>query len=192
MATNRSKFEYFLNAVPYCLWLRENKREYICGRIVETLLSPIPKLFFTKKYKKKYYEQYLPEANAKSDELFHDKKTGFNIGWAQRRFGYIYSFYPGFFSCILAAFGFKYFGYINYYVTLLWVAIPIILGYIPAYKAVFTNDRYLKYFKKFEKKDEAWHKKWKRRTTLFIIGGTTMVLLGIAAMFAILILIPDP
>ncbi len=72
---NRSKFEYFLNAVLYCLWLRENKREYICGRIVETILSPIPKLFFTKKYKKKYYEQYLPEADAKSDELFHDKKT---------------------------------------------------------------------------------------------------------------------
>ena len=43
-------------------------------------------------------------------------------------------------------------------------------GYIPVYKAVFSNNRYLEYFKEFEKENRAWHRKWARITTAFCIG----------------------
>ena len=68
------------------------------------------------------------------------------------------------------------------------MGIPICISYIPAYKAVFSDDRYLQYFKQFEKEDEAWHKKWKRRTIAFCVGSVITTLLGMAAAFAIAIL----
>ena len=52
---NRNKFEYFFNAIHYCLWLGDIK----FGDLVWTLLSPVPKYLFTKEYKK-YYER-LPK-----------------------------------------------------------------------------------------------------------------------------------
>ena len=67
--------------------------------------------------------------------------------------------------------------------TILLIAAPVALCYIPAYKAVFTRDRYLIYFKKFEREDNEWHKKWKYITILFLAGSIVMVLLGILAMF---------
>ena len=71
--------------------------------------------------------------------------------------------------------------------TLILLALPVVLGYIPAYKAVFTNDRYLKYFKQFEKEDERWHRKWKRITLVFEIGSIVSSFLGIGPAFFIAI-----
>ncbi len=53
------------------------------------------------------------------------------------------------------------------------------------YKAVFSNDKYLEYFKQFEKKDEHWHKIWKWRTKAFIFGSITSFFLGIIMAFVI-------
>lgn len=58
-------------------------------------------------------------------------------------------------------------------------AIPIIVGYIPAYKAVFYKDRYLEYFKEFRKKDDSWHKKWKWISRAFRIGGVMLIALSL-------------
>ena len=49
------------------------------------------------------------------------------------------------------------FGGVNLIVAMTIIALPIGLCYIPAYRAVFSKDRYLKYFKQFEKEDEQWH-----------------------------------
>ncbi len=54
--------------------------------------------------------------------------------------------------------------------------------YIPAYKAVFSKDKYLKYFKEFEKKDINWHRKWICITILFCIGAIIMTIIGIGCM----------
>lgn len=59
---------------------------------------------------------------------------------------------------------------------------PIGICYIPAYKAVFTDDKYLKYFKKYEKEDKIWHKKWKIITIIFCIGGIIIEVAGIFCM----------
>ena len=46
-----SKLEYFLNAIHYCLWLREMKSGSNARKIVNVLFAPIPKYLFTKAYK---------------------------------------------------------------------------------------------------------------------------------------------
>ena len=56
---------------------------------------------------------------------------------------------------------------------------PLVLCYIPAYKAVFLKDKYLQYFKQFEKEDEHWHKKWKRRTIDVHLGGYCIIFPGV-------------
>ena len=45
------KFELFLNTVHYCLWLGDRKFGIFMGKVVNVLLSPIPKYLFTKEYK---------------------------------------------------------------------------------------------------------------------------------------------
>ena len=64
--------------------------------------------------------------------------------------------------------------------------IPIEICYIPAYNAVFAKDRYLKYFKQFEKQDEHWHKRWKRITLLFCIGSVLMFFISLGVVTLIL------
>ena len=44
------KFELFLNTVHYCLWLGDRKFGDFMGKVVNVLLSPIPKYLFTKEY----------------------------------------------------------------------------------------------------------------------------------------------
>ena len=66
-------------------------------------------------------------------------------------------------------------------------AIPTVLCYIPAYRAVFLNDKYLKYFKQFKKEDKEWRKTWKARTIAFCLGSVFVTILGIAVMWGILL-----
>ena len=181
------KFELFLNTVHYCLWLGDRKFGDFMGKVVNVLLSPIPKYLFTKEYKKKYDER-LPKEQKNHDKFFYDKETGYHICWAHHWFGYFYSCYPAFLSFILLGVAFRYFGEMSYLVIVLIVSVPIGIFYIPAYRAVFYKNRYLKYFKQFEKNDNQWHQKWKRITMLFCIGAVFTMLLGIGAIWVVLLL----
>lgn len=80
------------------------------------------------------------------------------------------------------------FGGVNLIVAMAIIALPIGLCYIPAYRAVFSKDRYLKYFKQFEKEDEQCHKKWKRITWVFCIGSVVFAIGGIFAMWGVSLL----
>ena len=183
----RNRFEYFLNAVHYCIWLNDMKFGDFMGRIVNTLFSPIPKYLFTKEYKKKYYER-LSEEQKKIDKFFYDKEKGYHIAWAHHWFGYFYSGYFMFLSFVLLGIPDGIFGGVNLIVATAIIALPIALGYIPAYRAVFSKDRYLNYFKQFEKEDEQWHKKWKMITWVFCIGSVVFTIGGIFAMWGVSLL----
>ena len=43
----QNRFEYFLNAIHYCIWLYEIKFGESAGRIVDVLFAPIPKSLFS-------------------------------------------------------------------------------------------------------------------------------------------------
>ena len=181
----KHKFEYFLNAVHYCMWLFERKFGFFIGKIVDFFISPIPKFLFTKKMKKRYYDN-MRKSQPQLDDLFYGKKSGFSIGLAHHNFDAFYSIYTCILSFVLQALYIKFNGKINTFVILITIAIPMGICYIPAYKAVFSKDKYLQYFKQFEKEDEHWHKKWERITTAFILGAIASIILGIYLYFTIL------
>ena len=52
----KNQIIYFLNAVYYGIWTINMKFGDFIGRIVEAILSPVPKYFFSKSYKEKYYK----------------------------------------------------------------------------------------------------------------------------------------
>ena len=183
---NSNNFEYFLNAIHYSLWIGDMKFGDFMGKVVDILLSPIPKYLFTKEYKTKYYERRQREQK-KIDKFFYDKEYGYHIGWAHHWFGYFYSGYSILFSFLLGGFALRELGNLSNVTKLAILAIPIGLCYIPAYRAVFAKDRYQKYFRQFKKEDEHWHRKWKRITFAFCIGSIVTTILGICAAFAIAI-----
>ena len=114
---------------------------------------------------------------------------GVSIGLAHHWFGYFYSCYPGFFSWLLLGIASRVYGdEVKGMVVLLIFSFPVALGYIPAYRAVFSKDRYLNYFKQFEKEDEQWHKKWKMITWVFCIGSVVFTIGGIFAMWGVSLL----
>ncbi len=179
--------EYFLNAIHYNIWRIYMELEKTIGKNIDKMLSPIPKYIFTKSYRNKYYE-HLPNEKKKVAFFFQNKKSGYYISLANSLFSELYSGYSCFISFVFVGFAIRESKEFNYCFIMALLVIPIGLAYIPAYKAVFANDQYLKYFKQFEKEDEAWHKTWKRRTIAFCVGSVITTLLGIAAAFAIAIL----
>lgn len=179
--------EYFLNAIHYTIWLIYMKFGDFVGNIVEAMLAPIPKFLFAKEHKKKYYE-HLSQRQKIANSFFHDQEGGFYIGWAHHLFGYFYLGYPTFFSFVLLGIADKKTESLNIILATVLFAIPIVVCYIPAYKAVFAKDRYLKYFKLFEKENEDWHRKWKLITVAFCVGSVAFTLLGICAMWGVRLL----
>lgn len=178
---DNTKFKYFLNAIHYCIWLYNRKLGDITRKVVNTLLSPVLSYLFTKEYRNKYYDN-MPKELKKKEEFFNDKETGFHIGWAHHWFGYFYSGYSAFLSFIIIGIADKQLRGLSAFTFFILFGIPILLCYIPAYRAIFTKDCYLKYFKEFEKKNNLWHKKWKWITVSFCVGSIVATLMGVVAM----------
>lgn len=179
---NWQKFEYFLNAVHYCIWRRLIAQQIFIRDKITALFSYISK--FLLREKPREGNDHISEENKKLEDFYCNKKNGFCISWAHHWMGYIYSCYPCFISFILAALMIRIFDDFNLGVIIA-VILPIAIGYIPVKRALYKNDCYLKYFKEFEKEDDGWHKKWSRITTAFCLGAVVMTVAGIAAMWAV-------
>ena len=172
----RNKFAYFLNAVHYFIYLEEiwsNKK-------IEKIILSFFSILFSEKYMQKINDR---QKNQELKDFRYGNKWGLSIGVAHYWFGYLYSCYPGFFSWLLLGIASRVYGdEVKGMVVLLIFSFPVALGYIPAYRAVFSKDRYLNYFKQFEKEDEQWHKKWKLITWAFCIGALITMAIGFFCM----------
>jgi hypothetical protein len=179
-------YAYFLNAVHYCLYLGGKWSMKKVDNGVLRIVHYLSVLFsFESFYNKKVDER------KKGTELWdymYGKDWGVSISSAHHWFGYFYSSYSIFLSFALLGIPDGMFGGVSTTVAIAIIALPIGLCYIPAYKAVFSKDRYLKYFKQFEKEDEQWHKKWNRITWVFCIGSVVFTIGGIFAMWGVSLL----
>ncbi len=187
---NRKKFEYFLNAVHYCIWRADIRVSAWMDKSFEILFYPII-ILLPPKWRRKFSER-CKATEKEIESLRYDKKNGWNIGWARQWFDCIYSCYPFFISSMLLGITVnltieqsdKY----KVYLVIIAGLTPILIAYIPAYKAVYSNDKYIKYYKQFEKESEQWHKKWYRITSAFCIGGVLSMVLGFWAGVGIVLL----
>lgn len=182
---NRDKFEYFLNAVHYCLYLGEKTSNLKVNMWVTKIMWFLSKIFSFEDYYKTRKEKI--EKDKDLNEFMYGKNAGFSIGWAHHWFGYFYSCYSGLISFIAFGIYLYFFHEVNKFILCVLIFTPVLLCFIPAQKAVFKDDRYLRYFKKFEKEDELWHKKWRKITIAFCVGGVFITILGIVLAFVIAI-----
>ena len=179
-------YEYFLNAVHYCIYIGEKWSMKKVDNGVLRIMYYLAVLFsFENFYNKKVDERKRDKALW---NYMYGKNVGVSIGLAHHWFGYFYSGYFMFLSFVLLGIPDGIFGGVNLIVATAIIALPIALGYIPAYRAVFSKDRYLNYFKQFEKEDEQWHKKWKMITWVFCIGSVVFTIGGIFAMWGVSLL----
>lgn len=186
----KPKFEYFLNAVHYCIFLSQLRLNAFFDKYVGLPFARMLEFFMSEKGKRRFR---LNQQRSKKelDDFFCSKEAGFCIGLAHHLFGFFVTCYFVFIGFLLLGFLSKQFGVENVlgdgFVRMLILAIPVTIGYIPVYKAVFSNDVYLKFFNEFEKKDEKWHRKWKRITAAFVTLSIMMFLSGVFITFIMLI-----
>lgn len=188
------KFEYFLNAVFYCIWRADIRVSAWMDKSFEILFYPII-ILLPRTWRRKFHER-CKATEKEIESLRYDKKNGWNIGWAKQWFDCVYFCYPSFFIFMLLSIIVKLtYGQSQEYTVclgILTILIPIAIAYIPVYKAVYSNDKYIKYYKQFEKEDEYWHKKWYRITTAFCIGGLLSMVWGILLGFGLAFLFFKP
>lgn len=182
---NKLFLEYYLNAVHYCLWLFRIKFSENLRKFFLSIILIIPWLILSKKYWEQYYNKI--KRNIKiEDKYLKDKRSGSYIFETYCWFSFIYDCYFFVFSFIIIGVYIKNGGNFDNIIPIALFLVPMVLGYIPAYRSVFYMNKYLKYFKEFEKEDKEWHRKWKRRTIAFCFGGIGMFFLGLILFLVIL------
>lgn len=176
---NWQGLEYSLNAIYYCIWLKNLWMQKTAEKFTKFLLLSLPKPFLPKRYYEKL-KKHVTKNLEEGHDNFYDKRDGVCIDVTKFDADSLFIVY----SCCIAlpvSLG----AYI-YIIDQMWIAIPVILviTYIfekPLSKYVYRDDKYLKYFKEFENEDKAWRRKWKAITLLFCLGALLSFLLGLAA-----------
>lgn len=186
--TFSDKFIYAINAMFYCLWRFDVTSSNRLNNIFKWLTTFIPKHFYSEDSRERFFEKYNRTIR-EYDRARYNRKYGEHIGRTKYLFGYMYSSYPAIISCVAVGLYWVISGLWNNnsIIKLILIGIPIGICYIPAYKALYTNDRYLAYFKEFDKEDNNWYRRWKRRTILFIIGSIISTIVGYALFYWILV-----
>ena len=183
--TKNNRFEYFLNAVHYGIWIIKVCISKKLDMLFPKIFVPIERLIFTKRYQQKIIDGRR-KYNQAIDDLFHSKMSGLCIRMADISFYTANILYFSLLSFVLSAFRLKVFGEVNKIIDFILFMFPILAGYILADRTVFYKDKYLKYFSQFEKKDKVWHRKWCFIAIVFSIGGFAAFIIGIVTMIAIL------
>ena len=184
---NNTRIEYFMNVMLYFAWLHEKNFSISTQRVFDKIICFFSLIFFTKKFRKNFH--FNLENNRKLQNKSNiDKKNGFYITKAMYWFGYLSSSIPGFFTFIVLGFVLRIFNEITPFGILILSAIPIALTCILDHAYLYSHDKYIEYFKQFEKEDEKWHKKWYSISIIFYIGCIMLYIVGGFIILAIAIL----
>ncbi len=178
-----NKLYLFLNAVYYCFWRFDIKTQIVINKQLRMVFYPIW-LFLPEKFKVKYKKDMASQQN-EIISYFYDKRNGFHITMAYSYFTITCYSYMSFISFILFGLILKFYDVFNFLIGIVLFLPPVIITQFILKNGVFKKDSYLTYFKKFEKENEQWHKKWGRITTAFCIGGILTFLAGVVAAFLI-------
>lgn len=161
----KNKFEYFLNAVSYCVWQLDIKSYHFIGKLIYLILYPI--LILLPKHRQAIVKKNMIE----TAECMEDINDGICLNRAMHNFMIFLSIYPAdiiIFIIVLL-------DYLGIEVSEApGVIACVILGLVVIYHAdrvLFTNKNRIKYYKIFQKKDSRWQKKWICITIVYCAGG---------------------
>lgn len=176
---NSNRIEYFMNVMLYFAWLHEKHVTNTVHSTFNKILYFTSYIFLGKKYARRNYINIKKSTKNKLGESgYKDLKKGFYINKAKYWFEYFSAGYPALISFIILGVVLRAFNDISKLSLFLIVAIPIGLSCIPDHKYIYSKDKYIEYFRQFNKKDEQWHKKWKRISRVYFIGGILSYPLG--------------
>ncbi|MDE6270626.1 MAG: hypothetical protein K2M12_07225 [Muribaculaceae bacterium] len=178
-----ARIEYFLNAVFYCLsrWCAGFylKLQYATFRVLGAFLKP----FMSGERWRKMQEA----VNNIGPVLYSNsnrRKTEY--------FSYSYNLMASLIGCYISWFFLGailvggYLGRMNIYVILIIAIVFTCLCYFPIWRWVFRKDKGAAYFKKFDRRVDAWYGKWKRITAIFCAGAVLSLIISIVIFVLIL------
>lgn len=177
--TKRAKFFYFLSAIYYCLWRFDIKLDKAIEKSLEIIWYPIW-LITPEGIKENYRE------NKALRQMNRYNIKNVPNGFEDRYLMVACMLYVCLFTSFIP-FGFilKFHVEYNSFIGLILGLIPVVITCIPLYKVVFRKEVCIKYFKKFEKKDKRWRRKWEKITFAFCLGSIFSAILGFWLTFAI-------
>ena len=195
--TFKDKIDYILTAYLYCLLLRISRIRITIESGVFHVFRLLVLIFLPKKYLNRFYRRHIESLKAQ-DILFGDTAYGDDIMTAKTIMFNTCCCYLALPVTVTACFIFSLIGWrniINLFPEVSgWTVIILILYAIVAVCASKLSNTssdshfYLSYFEEFKKKDEEWHKRWKRYTILLFVGGILSAALGIGFIFLCVII----
>lgn len=181
-----SKFEYFMNAVFYCIWRFQLRFSKFFEKIIYGFINFIGAIILPSRLMQKIYERE-EAANEELERTYYGEKYGFCINKSKY---FMYGISTGYFGAIvflLYGIGLKIDNNLNDAIFMLIIVGTLIPGFRLLEWTVIDDYRYLRYFTEFKQNDAGWHRKWNRITILFCIGAILSTALGVASFFVILI-----
>lgn len=174
-----NKLAYYFNALYYLAWdcWRINKIQG--SKVFDCLFGPLFRLFINP-YKSRrnivrYRQDYSNYENGLFFPLFENR---FLSAYGALNFPVILTMMALTMPYVLSPWG-------GVWVIIATAIASVVLCYFPVYKYVIIHDRYLPYFRIFERKDKAWHKKWRIIGYLFWLLVPLMVAVGVILMICI-------
>lgn len=178
---------YFLNAIYYCMWLGNIARHKIIKKFSVVVMDFIFKYCGTSSAKEKYFRNKALTLE-EIDSLFYDKRTGYSIGFTYVGFNVMVICYSFLITAPISI-PILWIKQHNPLSLIIFVVLSTSLPEFIRHITILKDNRYLTYFKRFEREDEHWRKKWKRITILFVIGAFLSALIGLILGFVIAIYI---
>lgn len=172
------KIEYSLNAIYYSLWLINIRFDKRLSSFVDDITDFLLSHLSTKEYKNAFIRN-REKRKQEFDKNAFNLSDGYHINWANHFYGIACSCYPTLISFIILGLLLRIDPMIKDFVYLIIFIIPIGICYTFAYHAVYSQNKYHRYFEQFEKEDARWHKKWKKITITYCIIAQLVFVLGV-------------
>lgn len=177
----RNKLEYTLNAVYFGTYLINKNKARFFSLYFDKILFTILKFILPRKRWFKMFRYWVKQSRI-ADDFFKDPNNGLCSHLAM-------VWYGGVSTCYFIPITFLSWGIIDTtginnvmseFGQNILAFTPTVLGYILFVdRLVFRKDKYLKYSKKFMKKDRRWKRFWMKMSFLYSIGGFAFLILGV-------------
>ena len=185
----KEKYAYFLNAIYYSISKIFIKIDTTIDSVLNSIIYNFLRVVITIFFRNRLRAKYLDRAEQTRERVIRSRYIG-KYGTkpeAERIFSGVSCSHIILPTGVTIGILTKLHGVLNPIVYMPIIVVMVAIAWYPVRKAVFDKDRYLKYFKKFEKKDKQWRRKWMLITIAYFVLNILCVVIGIYLFFAMAI-----